>query len=467
MLPTIKATGQDTLSQLSEEQLMVQGRQYFEQRQAAKALQCFSAVNSREGTDLHYKVRALNNMGCVYNYFLQDYIKGYDCLRQAYKLCDSLQFEEFLPVIMVNLGDLMNHHSLSTSSETLSKQSQELFENCIQRAVETQHWDLLTTAFFNLANQNYQLTLKNYRVIFDRQIPDSVSDLQFVRLMYLGMEQVQLGHYAEARELFLKQLPVVSARWEPSRDSISSYMSIAYTYQLEGDYTHQTAWLETALQLARERGDNEQAQIISHQLVESRAGMLDERQQLQQLVILAIGIALLIVLGSAILLWRKNRQLNVRNRALYEKNRQLLRTEQEEQMLRKNLMEQKYSHSNLSSEQKDILLYRIEDILHEPEAICQTEFTLAKLAKMADSNTTYVSQAINEHYGTSFSNVLSRMRIKEACRRINDEGDHYRRVTIEGIAAGVGFKSRTAFINAFKREVGLTPSEYLRMAGSK
>ena len=37
-------------------------------------------------------------------------------------------------------------------------------------------------------------------------------------------------------------------------------------------------------------------------------------------------------------------------------------------------------------------------------------------------------------------------------------------MTIEAIAIGVGFKSRTSFINAFKREVGLTPSEYMRMA---
>ncbi|MBQ9453689.1 MAG: AraC family transcriptional regulator, partial [Desulfovibrio sp.] len=74
------------------------------------------------------------------------------------------------------------------------------------------------------------------------------------------------------------------------------------------------------------------------------------------------------------------------------------------------------------------------------------------------------SQVINEHYGTSFSNVLSGMRIREACRRMSEESSRYRHVTIEAIALSVGFKSRTAFINAFKREVGLTPSEYLKMA---
>ena len=40
-------------------------------------------------------------------------------------------------------------------------------------------------------------------------------------------------------------------------------------------------------------------------------------------------------------------------------------------------------------------------------------------------------------------------------------------ITIEAIASASGFKSRTAFINAFKRETGLKPSEFLRMSAAK
>ena len=175
---------------------------------------------------------------------------------------------------------------------------------------------------------------------------------------------------------------------------------------------------------------------------------------------------LLVVLGSAILLWRKNRQLNSRNKSLYEKNRQLLQIEHEAQELRKN-NDEKYSRSNLSDDQRSALAMRIEEILSSADAICEQDFTLNKLAKLVDSNTTYVSQVINEKYGMAFSNVLAGFRIKEACRRMNDETDRYSQMTIEAIATGTGFKSRTTFINAFKRETGLKPSEYLRMAAAK
>jgi AraC-like DNA-binding protein len=457
----------DTLSLSAAEELMRQGRQHFEQRHATKALACFQTVAEHSAGDGRMRVRALNNMGCVYNYLCQDYIKAYDCLKRAYSLCDSLHDDTFLPVIMVNMGDLMNDYSATASSKPLATQARELFDQCIQRGVETRNWELMTTAFFNLANQNYGLPLDNYRVIFNEEIPDTTPDLRYVRLLYRGMEYIQQGKYSEARALFEQQLPVVTARWEPARDSIATYMNIAYTYKMEGDHARQTAWLETALRLATERGGNDQALAVNHLLVEARADILDERQHLQQIVILVIAIALLVVLGLAFLLWRKNRELNMRNRSLFEKNRLLLEAERQEQQLRKDLEENKYSKSNLSSERKDTLIFKIQEVLNTPTVICQQDFTLGKLAKMVNSNTTYVSQAINEYYGTSFSNVLAGMRIKEACRCMTNESDRYRHVTIEAIAASVGFKSRTAFINGFKREVGLTPSEYLRMALSK
>jgi AraC-like DNA-binding protein len=259
----------------------------------------------------------------------------------------------------------------------------------------------------------------------------------------------------------------VSARWEPVRDSIAAYMNIAHTYHMEDDYARELAWLDEARQLADRSDVSDLAATISHRLVEARARLLDDRQRLQQYIILAIALALVAVLASAVLLWRKNRQLRQKGRSLYEQYQQLLQADREEQQLRRSLAEAKYSRSNLTSEQRDSLLDRIRLVLADAGEVCQPEFTLAKLSKLVDSNTTYVSQAINEHYGTSFSNVLSGLRVREACRRISQEGDRYRHVTIEAIATDVGFKSRTAFTAAFKRETGLMPSEYLRMALAK
>ncbi len=235
---------------------------------------------------------------------------------------------------------------------------------------------------------------------------------------------------------------------------------------MEGKYMRETEYLEKALEMANEQQIGDLTANISHRLTEAQSLQLSERQFIQQVAIIVIVAILLVVIVSAFLLWQKNRELNSRNRSLYEKNLQLLHVELEEQQLRKEYEAVKYKRSSLNDEQRNMLIFRIQEVMSNPDIICQPDFTLAILAKMVDSNTTYASQVINEKYGTAFSNVLSGHRIKEACRRMSDETDQYSQITIEAIGLGVGFRSRTAFINAFKREVGLTPSEYLRMAQS-
>ncbi|MBR1620892.1 MAG: AraC family transcriptional regulator [Prevotella sp.] len=123
----------------------------------------------------------------------------------------------------------------------------------------------------------------------------------------------------------------------------------------------------------------------------------------------------------------------------------------------------KYSKSNLNEDNSRILLERIENIMEQADIICSPDFTIGKLAELVNSNHTYVSQVINASTGNNFSVYIGERRIREACRRINSDS-RFQLLTIEAMATESGFRSRTSFISAFKRFVGLTPSEYIRMA---
>ena len=505
----------DSLSRLSSATLMESGRKLFEQRVASKALACFMIVGERfkangNEADMELSIKALNNCGCVYKFLYFDYVQAYDYFIRAYDLCEAHHFDRFSPVVLVNLADLLNDYGLNYGSESMRQHATKLFELCMEKAYEQKNWELMTTAFFNLSSHDYDLDLSKFQLIFSDEIPPSTPDLSYVRLQYKGIESIQHKRYAEARGFFLQQLPLVSARWEPVRDTLSTYIAVAHTYVLEGLYPLALGYLERGLQLSernklgdrvadvclqisdchRLMGDTvlqqyyytlylEKMDMVHrsrlssvaelnyiHELKkqEAKATELSLRQKLQQYVILAIFIVLLVVIGSAFLLWRQNRRLHAANRVLFESYQRMMRAEAEEQKLRKSIA---YSHSSLNEEQKEMLIFRIQEVMSDAKAICQQDFTLAGLAKLVDSNTTYVSQVINEKYGMTFSILLGNHRVKEACRRISEEGERYTTLTIEAIASGVGFKSRTAFINAFKREVGLTPSEYMRMANSE
>lgn len=84
----------------------------------------------------------------------------------------------------------------------------------------------------------------------------------------------------------------------------------------------------------------------------------------------------------------------------------------------------------------------------------EPDLDLADLARRLGTNTLYLSRALNEGLGQSFSEFLNRQRIKAAQERL--AGDD----AILSIAEDVGFGSKASFNRAFQAYVGCTPSQY-------
>lgn len=101
----------------------------------------------------------------------------------------------------------------------------------------------------------------------------------------------------------------------------------------------------------------------------------------------------------------------------------------------------------------------VTKIMSDEDEIVQKDFSLDKLARLAQSNRYYVSRIINTIYQNSFTAVVSELRVSIACRRLSEPGK-WRNMTIEALAESVGFKSRSNFVVVFKKITGLTPSEY-------
>ena len=83
--------------------------------------------------------------------------------------------------------------------------------------------------------------------------------------------------------------------------------------------------------------------------------------------------------------------------------------------------------------------------------------TLPDLAKKIGISPNYASQVINEKLKLSFTELLSKYRIEEAKKMLEDP---YSNETIEGIAYSVGYSSKSTFHTAFKKITGQTPAEY-------
>lgn len=118
--------------------------------------------------------------------------------------------------------------------------------------------------------------------------------------------------------------------------------------------------------------------------------------------------------------------------------------------------------TQLSPEVKEKLLVDIAGVMENTLEFCNAEFSLKRLAILVNSNSTYVSRAINEKYHKNFSSFLNSYRVREVCKRLKDQ-EHYENYTIRAIAESVGYKSQTTFIKAFKEEIGMSPSVYQKI----
>ncbi|MFN3280783.1 MAG: helix-turn-helix domain-containing protein [Tabrizicola sp.] len=121
----------------------------------------------------------------------------------------------------------------------------------------------------------------------------------------------------------------------------------------------------------------------------------------------------------------------------------------------------KYGRAALAPDERARLAKAIERAMHREKLYRDPLLSLPRLASAVGSSPNDVSQVLNAHFGLGYHDYVSRLRVAEAKRILNDPD---RTETLLEILLEVGFNSKSVFNAAFKRETGLTPSEFRRRA---
>ncbi len=122
----------------------------------------------------------------------------------------------------------------------------------------------------------------------------------------------------------------------------------------------------------------------------------------------------------------------------------------------------KYSFSSLSVSEKKKILKKVENYMTKNKKFQDPNLQLSEVAKELNTNRQYISQVINEFTGENFYHFANKYRIQEFIK-LYREGQ-YSNLSIEGLANKVGFKSKSSFYSAFKKEKGTTPKNFLKKA---
>lgn len=123
-------------------------------------------------------------------------------------------------------------------------------------------------------------------------------------------------------------------------------------------------------------------------------------------------------------------------------------------------IDEKYLGSSLAEEQKDQLLEQLLKLMDNSTIYNDSNLTISDVASKLKTNYKYISQVINEKLNKNFYNFVNEYRVEAAMKMMkNHEFDNF---SLEGIAGMVGFRSRSAFNNAFKKVTGFPPSHFLK-----
>lgn len=105
------------------------------------------------------------------------------------------------------------------------------------------------------------------------------------------------------------------------------------------------------------------------------------------------------------------------------------------------------------------LITRVEKYVMQTQVFRKAGLTVSDLAFMLEIPNHKLSDLFNNHYKLNFNTYINNLRVYYVKDRI-DAGD-WKQFTLEAIAHDAGFSSRNTFLLAFKRIMGVTPSNYL------
>ena len=120
----------------------------------------------------------------------------------------------------------------------------------------------------------------------------------------------------------------------------------------------------------------------------------------------------------------------------------------------------KYARSTLTASRADDYLRKLEEHVAREKRYLDPGLTLERLAETLAVAPAHLSQLINQRLGRNFNEWLNSHRIDEVKRRLLDR--RHAHLSIAAIGEASGFRSKSTFNAAFRKETGQTPSGFRR-----
>jgi tetratricopeptide (TPR) repeat protein len=342
---------------------------------------------------------------------------------------------------------------------------------------------------FNLTNiGDVWLKMKRFdsaQFYYSRALGFSSRDKDYIPIactyLSLGDLNTQQKNYTKAIEflnkgLFYSKLVNFRAQWE------EAYGLLSECYEAAGDHGKALVYLKKRNEVKDSILTEKAHQNVANMMIKYETQKKDEQISLlnndsrtKQRKIRIAGLIILAILFLAGLLayfswryYRKKLMPKVRTLDFIQEKIDIVKEGDNRKLkaLNKILPPKLKVSANMQPTEMEInkdLVDNLETLLTRDKIYLIEDITLAETARKLDTNTTYLSRLINDHYQVNFSAFLNRFRIEEAKKMILD--DKFNIYSIAGIAKSSGFKSKSTFNQVFKNSTGMTPTEFAAQNG--
>ncbi|MFC2137648.1 helix-turn-helix domain-containing protein [Bacteroidota bacterium] len=130
-----------------------------------------------------------------------------------------------------------------------------------------------------------------------------------------------------------------------------------------------------------------------------------------------------------------------------------------------SFLRKKYFGSNLKPDEKKLMYKSILLVMNNKKLYRNPSLSINDLAEELSVLPKHLSQVINEYFNKNFFDLINDYRIRDA--KVQLVNSMVTKKTVLEILYDIGFNSKSSFNKAFRKNTGITPTEYRKNAYSK
>lgn len=442
--------------------------------------------------------RSYANMGYA-KYKLFKYSEAIPLMEKAKQYAQKSNYVLFLFGMNITLKDAYKKIGFHKKSDECWEEAQNIAKKYNDDKLLFSVYNVFATDFENVGKYDDAITYhkKNLELIKDDQknILTAASINSSIAYDYLKGNQVQ-----QAKSYLIKATPIIENKENTHKIQELEIYYLAkalFAYQ-KHDKNEAKNYFKLGLDEAKRRNDKEKFVLITEELLKTdinfsnsklifetyidsqntKVGEIgkvvgkDEyhkteliKRSKSYISSLLISIFIIAVLSLMLIYFykRKNKRLKEKIDQILEdfdnKNTPIAQSKQKDSTFADNKLIEIKKTISISTETEQYLLQKIEQF-EKGNDFTEKSFTMAKMAALMESNAMHINYVLQKYKGKTYTDFINELKINYIVQLLINN-PQYLNYKISYLSDLAGFSNHSRFTQIFKKELGISPSEFI------